>query len=145
MKKILLLATVLCSQIIISQNQKHDLVFKIVNIVSMENDKVLENQNIAISNGKIVAIENAKKSKLKAEKTIDLKGKYIMPSLADAHVHLPETEEELHEIGDVSIGGVDRIMKSPTKKFVDASQQLFPGVILLRFFKHFFVLTLIIF
>ena len=80
MKKFLFLATVLISQNILSQKQKYDLVFKNANIVSMENDKVLENQNIAISNGKIVAIENAKKSKLKAEKTIDLKGKYIMAS-----------------------------------------------------------------
>ena len=110
MKKFLFLATVLISQNILSQKQKYDLVFKNANIVSMENDKVLENQNIAISNGKIVAIENAKKSKLKAEKTIDLKGKYIMPSLADAHVHLPETEEELQSMFDLNlINGVTKL------------------------------------
>ena len=110
MKKFLFLATVLISQNILSQKQKYDLVFKNANIVSMENDKVLENQNIAISNGKIVAIENAKKSKLKAEKTIDLKGKYIMPSLADAHVHLPETEEELQRMFDLNlINGVTKL------------------------------------
>jgi ribosomal protein L7Ae-like RNA K-turn-binding protein len=110
MKKILLLATVLCSQIIFSQNQKYDHVFTNVNIVSMENDKILENQTIAISNGKIVAIENAKKSKLKGEKTIDLQGKFIMPSLADAHVHLPETEEELQRMFDLNlINGVTKL------------------------------------
>jgi hypothetical protein len=110
MKKILLLATVLCAQLLFSQNQKYDLVFKNVNIVSMESDKVLVNQNIAISNGKIMVIENAKKSKLKAEKIIDLKGKYIMPSLADAHVHLPETEEELQRIFDLNlINGVTKL------------------------------------
>lgn len=110
MKNILLLATVLCAQLLFSQNQKYDLVFKNVNIVSMESNKVLENQNIAISNGKIVAIENAKKSKLKALKTIDLNGKYIMPSLADAHVHLPETEEELQRMFDLNlINGVTKL------------------------------------
>ena len=76
----------------------------------MENDKVLLNQNIAILNGKIMVIENAKKSKLKAKKTIDLKGKYIMPSLADAHVHLPETEEELQRMFDLNlINGVTKL------------------------------------
>ena len=44
MKKFLFLATVLISQNILSQKQKYDLVFKNVNIVSMENDKVLLNQ-----------------------------------------------------------------------------------------------------
>ena len=110
MKKFLFLATVLISQNILSQKQKYDLVFKNVNIVSMENDKVLLNQNIAILNGKIMVIENAKKSKQKAKKTIDLKGKYIMPSLADAHVHLPETEEELQRMFDLNlINGVTKL------------------------------------
>ena len=110
MKKFLFLATVLISQNILSQKQKYDLVFKNANIVSMENDKVLENQNIALLNGKIVVIENAKKSKLKAAKTIDLKGKYIMPSLADAHVHLPENEEELQRMFDLNlINGVTKL------------------------------------
>lgn len=109
MQKIILFVVLAITQTLFSQTT-YDLVFKNVNIVSMENDKVLENQNIAISNGKIVAIENAKKSKLKAEKTIDLKGKYIMPSLADAHVHLPENEEELQRMFDLNlINGVTKL------------------------------------
>ena len=109
MQKIILFVVLTLSQFVFSQDS-YDIVFKNVNIISMENDEVLENQNIAISNGKIVAIENAKKSKLKAEKTIDLKGKYIMPSLADAHVHLPETEEELQSMFDLNlINGVTKL------------------------------------
>ena len=109
MQKIILFFVLAITQTLFSQTT-YDLVFKNVNIVSMENDKVLGNQNIAISNGKIVAIENAKKSKLKAEKTIDLKGKYIMPSLADAHVHLPENEEELQRMFDLNlINGVTKL------------------------------------
>ena len=110
MKKFLFLATVLISQNILSQKQKYDLVFKNANIVSMENEKVLVNQNIAILDGKIVAMENAKKSKFRAEKYIDLKGKFIMPSLADAHVHLPETEEELKRMFELNlINGVTKL------------------------------------
>ena len=109
MQKITLFLALALSQLVFSQ-KSYDLVFKNVNIVSMENDKVLENQNIAILNGKIVVIENAKKSKLKAAKTIDLKGKFIMPSLADAHVHLPETEEELQRMFNLNlINGVTKL------------------------------------
>ena len=109
MQKIILFLVLALSQLVFSQDS-YDLVFKNVNIVSMENDKVLVNQNIAILNGKIVAIENAKKSSLKAGKIIDLKGKYIMPSLADAHVHLPDTEEELLRMFDLNlINGVTKI------------------------------------
>ncbi len=109
MQKIILFVVLTLSQFVFSQDS-YDIVFKNVNIVSMENDKVLLNQNIAILNGKIMVIENAKKSKLKAKKTIDLKGKYIMPSLADAHVHLPETEEELQRMFDLNlINGVTKL------------------------------------
>ena len=109
MQKIILFVVLTLSQFVFSQDS-YDIVFKNVNIVSMENDKVLENQNIAILKGNIVVIENAKKSKLKAEKTIDLQGKYIMPSLADAHVHLPETEEELQKMFDLNlINGVTKL------------------------------------
>lgn len=109
MQKIILFLVFAITQTLFSQTT-YDLVFKNANIVSMESDKVLFNQNIAILNGKIMVIENAKKSKLKAEKTIDLKGKYIMPSLADAHVHLPETEEELLRMFDLNlINGVTKL------------------------------------
>jgi hypothetical protein len=41
---------------------------------------------------------------------IDLKGKYIMPSLADAHVHFPENEEELERFLNLNlINGVTKI------------------------------------
>ena len=109
MQKIILFVVLAITQTLFSQTT-YDLVFKNANIISMESDNVLLNQNIAILNGKIVVIENAKKSKLKAKKTIDLKGKYIMPSLADAHVHLPETEEELQRMFDLNlINGVTKL------------------------------------
>lgn len=76
----------------------------------MENDKVLENQNIAIKKGKIAVIENAKKSKLKGEKQYNLKGRFIMPSLADAHVHLPENQEKVERFFSLNvINGVTKL------------------------------------
>lgn len=109
MQKIILFFVLAITQTLFSQTT-YDFVFKNVNIVSMENEKVLVNQNIAILDGKIVAMENAKKSKFRAEKYIDLKGKFIMPSLADAHVHLPETEEELKRMFELNlINGVTKL------------------------------------
>lgn len=109
MQKIILFFVLAITQTLFSQTT-YDFVFKNVNIVSMENEKVLVNQNIAILDGKIVAMENAKKSKFRAEKYIDLKGKFIMPTLADAHVHLPETEEELKRMFELNlINGVTKL------------------------------------
>lgn len=110
MQKLLLFIVLGLVQHTFCQNKEYEIVFKNVNIVSMENEKLLLDQNIAISNGKIIAMENAKKSNLKGTKTIDLKGKYIMPSLADAHVHLPEKEEDLKRFFELNlINGVTKL------------------------------------
>ena len=109
MKKAIILFTLLFANHIFSQ-EIHDVVFKNCHVVSMETNQVLQNQNIAIQNGLIVKIENSKKSKLKGKKEIDLAGKYIMPSLADAHVHLPEKEEELERFLELNlVNGVTKI------------------------------------
>ena len=110
MQKLFLFIVLFYTKIIFSQIKQNDVIFKNVNIVTMENDKILFNQNIAIKDGKIITIENAKKSILKGIKIIDLKGKYIMPSLADAHVHLPEKEEELKRFFELNlINGVTKL------------------------------------
>lgn len=110
MQKLLLFIVLGLVQHTFCQNKEYEIVFKNVNIVSMENEKLLLDQNVAISNGKIVVIESAKKSNLKGTKTIDLKGKFIMPSLADAHVHLPEKEEDLKRFFELNlINGVTKL------------------------------------
>lgn len=109
MQKIILFLVLSLSQLFYSQEQ-HDVVFKNVNIVTMESDQVLYNQNVAIKKGKITIIENAKKSKLKGKKEYDLKGQFIMPSLADAHVHLPENEGDLQRFFELNlINGVTKL------------------------------------
>lgn len=110
MQKLILFIILGLAQHTFCQNQEYEIVFKNVTIVSMENEKLLLDQNIAINNGKIIAIENAKKSNLKGIKTIDLKGKFIMPSLADAHVHLPEKENDLKRFFEINIiNGVTKL------------------------------------
>ncbi len=46
MQKLLLFVILILTQYSFSQNQEFDIVFKNVNIVTMENDKALLNQNI---------------------------------------------------------------------------------------------------
>lgn len=109
MQKIILFLVLSITQFVFSQNQ-YDVVFKNVNVVTLQDDQVLLNQNIAVKDGKIVVIEKTKKSKLKGQKEYDLKGQYIMPSLADAHVHLPEKEEDLQRFFELNlINGVTKL------------------------------------
>lgn len=110
MKKRLILLLALTFQFSIGQNTSYDVVFKNATVVTMKNNEVLEKQNIAIKNGIIEVIEPAKKSKLKGLKEYNLKGQYIMPSLSDAHVHLPKEEHNLERFFQLNlINGVTKV------------------------------------
>jgi len=110
MQKIIIISTLFFIQAVLGQKKDNDIVFKNVNIITLVNDKVLKNQNIAVKGGKIVSIENSKNSKLKGDKIVDLKGKYILPSLADAHVHLPDNEAEMERFLKLNlINGVTKL------------------------------------
>lgn len=69
MQKIILFLVLSITQFVFSQNQ-YDVVFKNVNVVTLQGDQVLLNQNIAVKDGKIVVIEKTKKSKLKGRKRV---------------------------------------------------------------------------
>lgn len=108
MQKLIILVTILLSNYLISQAQEADFIIKNAAIVSMKDDVVFSNKMLAIKDGKIIEI--ADKLKIKAKETIDAKGKYIMPSLSDAHVHFPNTEEELEIIMKLNlINGVTKL------------------------------------
>lgn len=109
MKKITILIILACTQLSISQNT-YDIVFKNVNIVSVATNKVILNQTIGITNNQIKVIEDAKKSKARGIKEFNLNGKYIMPSLADAHVHLPENIDDMKRFLELNlINGVTKL------------------------------------
>lgn len=110
MQKIIIIGALFFIQAVLGQTKNNDIVFKNVNIISMLNDQVLKNQDVAVKDGKIVAIENSKTSKLKGDKIVDLKGKYLLPSLADSHVHLPENEAEMERFLKLNlINGVTKL------------------------------------
>jgi imidazolonepropionase-like amidohydrolase len=57
------------------------------NILDELGGHFIQGKDIVISNGKIIALTSSAK-KWKAAKWIDLKGKFIVPGLIDAHVHV---------------------------------------------------------
>ena len=97
MQRAILTLSIIFVQIIFGQT-KYDVIIKNANIIHLAKNDVKPNQNLGIIGGKIAVIENNKKSKLRGKKTIDLKGQYIMASLADAHVHFPATEIEMEKM-----------------------------------------------
>lgn len=57
-------------------------------IVDVENQKLIPNQTVVITNDKISAIQSGKKIKIPANSNVvDGSGKYLAPGLTDAHIH----------------------------------------------------------
>jgi hypothetical protein len=91
-----------------------------VSVISMKTNEVLNNQDVMVKDGKIVSITKHSKNKDKKMLVVDGSNKFIMPSLSDAHVHLPATEEELENVLKLNlINGVTKLrsMRGDWKHF----------------------------
>jgi imidazolonepropionase-like amidohydrolase len=65
-----------------------------VHVVPMDRERVLDDQTVVIADGKIALIGPSSTIKIPAgAKKIDATGKYLIPGLTDAHVHLYSTIE----------------------------------------------------
>lgn len=108
-KHLLTLFAFLIFNIVLSQKKYDKIVFKNVSIITMKDNKVLKNMDLFISNGVITNIVDTG-NPYKDVKIIDCKGKFIMPSLSDAHSHLPKEEKELEKFLILNlINGVTKI------------------------------------
>lgn len=93
-----------------AQKKTVDFLITDVSIIPMTSETVLKNKDIVIKDGKIVAITDTKKGIFMGKEIIDGKGKFIMPSLSDAHVHLPEKEIDLEKFSKLYlINGVTNL------------------------------------
>lgn len=63
----------------------------------MTND-LFENQDVIIENGRVVSISDIKNTDYNKVLNFEGKDKYMMPSLADAHVHFPDNEMDLERM-----------------------------------------------
>jgi imidazolonepropionase-like amidohydrolase len=91
------------------------IVVKNVNIIPINENKVLNKKSVLIENGKIIQIDDFDKLTLdKTERIINAKNKYLMPGLADMHVHLHEKQNlDTQFLLNVSAGVTQiRIMNS---------------------------------
>jgi hypothetical protein len=74
--------------------------FTNVNVIPMDKERVLRNQTVLVRDE--IIIEIGKKIKIpKNSQIIDGKGKYVMPGLADLHIHL---HSEVHLLSYLAFG-----------------------------------------
>jgi imidazolonepropionase-like amidohydrolase len=86
MKKIILLLCLFASTLSFAQTYITN-----TTIVDVENQKLIPNQTVVITNDKISNIQSSKKIKVPANATvIDGTGKYLAPGLTDAHIHFSQ-------------------------------------------------------
>ena len=70
--------------------------FTNVNVVTMNDDALLEGQTVIIRDGVVVAIGPVGELAIPSGgEVIDGDGRYLMPGLADMHVHLRERNENI--------------------------------------------------
>jgi imidazolonepropionase-like amidohydrolase len=59
-----------------------------VTVIPMDSDRVLEDQTVVVRDGKVAKVSTGDTTIPKNALRIDGRGKYVMPALADLHVHL---------------------------------------------------------
>ncbi len=74
-----------------SGNKK--VVFKNVNVVTMEKEGVLSGQDVLTENGKIVSLKKSGAKYGNDVIVVDGSGKYLMPGLAEMHGHVPPVDD----------------------------------------------------
>ncbi len=69
-------------------------VFRNVNVIPMNEEKVIKDQDVLVVDGKIKAMDATGKVKYdKNARIIDGKGKFLIPGLAEMHAHVPPNED----------------------------------------------------
>ena len=84
------------SGLVQAQDDDTDTSFAIVgvNVIPMDEERILEDQTVIVSNGVIRSISDAATTALPADLTrIEGNGRYLMPGLADLHIHLRHADE----------------------------------------------------
>ena len=77
-----------------NEGQDSTLVFMHVNVVPMDRDGVFERQMVLVRNGRIVAIGSGETVDIPSQaRRIEAAGRYLIPGLTDAHVHLLSPNE----------------------------------------------------
>ena len=106
---------IFCAFFIVQNALAQRIIIKDANIIPLSQNTVLTKKSVLIENGKIKQIDDFKN--LPQDKTctiVNAKGKFLMPGLADMHVHLP-TENQVDTLlkCDIAAGITHiRVMKA---------------------------------
>jgi imidazolonepropionase-like amidohydrolase len=87
---LLTVSTVAFSQPVDSQTQ--EIVLLMVDVIPMDNERVLTDQTVVIRDGKIAAMGPKVKYNKKAL-VVNADGKYLIPGLAEMHAHVPPNDD----------------------------------------------------
>jgi imidazolonepropionase-like amidohydrolase len=99
---LLLLFPSICYAGMPAQSGRSDVtVFLHVNTISMETDRVLKDQTVLVQGGRILRIAPSTETPLPRHAArIDGSGKYLVPGLADLHVHLFSSDDLLSYVAN---------------------------------------------
>ncbi|HTF96563.1 MAG TPA: amidohydrolase family protein [Cellvibrio sp.] len=96
---IVILLALLLSSCINNVGRPIDYIFENVHVIPMDKPEVLHNRAIIVDDGKIISVvKQAEASHVNALVRIDGKGKYVMPGLADMHVHVRWNPEKMFDL-----------------------------------------------
>jgi len=84
---ILVVVVLIFSAESVSQSNGQTIIFTHANVIDGVSSRPIKDASVVIADGKIKEISTAE-TKTDGAKVIDLKGKYLMPGLIDAHVHI---------------------------------------------------------
>ena len=77
-----------------AQSPGTETVFRNVNVIPMNEEKVVKNQDVVVKNGQIVSIGETGKTKYSKDAlVIQANGKFLIPGLAEMHAHVPPVDD----------------------------------------------------
>ncbi len=110
MTKIIFLAALLFSTQTFFSQIVADLIIKDVNIIPLTKDTLIVKKSVAIFNGKILEINDFKKIKKNDQtKIVEGANKYVMPSLTEMHIHLPNPSKMDTFLNNLVAAGVTHV------------------------------------
>ena len=74
-------------------SRKQTVIFRSVNVIPMDTERILENQDVVVRDGKVLSIGPSESGKVtNGSLVVEAKGKYLMPGLAEMHAHIPPND-----------------------------------------------------
>lgn len=110
-KSILMVFAFVAFQItVLSQNKEGIIAFRNVNLITMTSEKVIANQTVLVNGNKIYKIGGSKEISIpEGSVIIDGTGKYLLPGLADMHIHFGASEWESSDANLYLANGVTTV------------------------------------